>query len=1033
MGKQYFAIAIFLLAIIALPVYGYIHDHEKSGQSPEASAGRLSLSDWSFREDGIVTLQGEWEFYRGQLLQPGQFDGSQAGAVPVRTGFPSVPGQWNAYMKEQGRTAGSGYGTYRLLVDFGGRRDGLLGIRVTNIRMAHRIWLNGVEAGSAGMPGTSASDTVSSNAPYERYFPVNASKLEVVVQAANFNYASGGIIYPIWLGDEASIKAVRDRSLIGDIVNVTAFTMFIVFFMFLFYTRRKEPALLYLALFCLSVLVYVLTHGEKLLLAVLPGLSYVLLMKLQALSSTAGYFFLLRYVHVMVPNAIRPAIWRISNLVAAIAFSLAVLLTSLQYSRWFVVPFAMSMFIFGVLLTALVKSFLGRSRDSMFLVMSAACIFIYIVVSTMHVLGVLENQFFISLELLLFVIVQVVMLAKRFSRSFDEVEELSCRLQALNELKDEFMANTSHELRTPLHGIVNIAESLLNGVAGPANPDQKRQLAMVVSTGKRLNYLIDDMLDFSKLRGGELRLNRQIVDLPAAARSVLEVISHLSDKKGVRLTQNWPDNLPPLDTDEDRLRQILFNLLGNAVKFTHQGEISIGAEELDDGMVKVSVRDTGIGIAAERLRDIFLPFNQVAAEDNNGSYAGTGIGLGITKKLIELNGGSIGVESEPGAGSVFWFTLPAASGQAIARGQTAAAAEEMHGEAAAAGKQIAAALPAEGSGLPAGAHTFTVLAVDDDPVNLQVLINLLSIERCSVIAAGSGAEALAELARPHKIDLVITDWMMPGMSGLELCRSIRGRYSLSELPVLMLTARSLAGDIEAAFAAGVNDCLTKPVDGVVLRARVRTMLELRQLVKKAIRSELAFLQAQIKPHFLYNALNTIISVCPTDPDKATELLLELSGYLRSSFDFQSRDQVVMLGKELELVRSYVALEQARFGKRLRMEYELDEELRCPIPPLCIQPIVENAVRHGVMQKTAGGSVKLSVRQAGGGLLVTVSDDGAGMRPELLESLLKEGDSRTGVGFINIHRRLISLYGKGLTIESEAGRGTTVSFEVPQAR
>jgi two-component system sensor histidine kinase ChiS len=584
---------------------------------------------------------------------------------------------------------------------------------------------------------------------------------------------------------------------------------------------------------------------------------------------------------------------------------------------------------------------------------------------------------------------------------------------------------TSHELRTPLHGIVNIAESLLEGVAGETNPDQARQLSMIVSTGRRLNYLIHDILDFSTLGNGELVLNRQAVDLPATAQSVLEVIRHLADKKGIRLSQEWPDELPLLDADEDRLRQILFNLLGNAVKFTHQGEIGISAE-VRDRAVKISVRDTGIGIAWDRLSAIFEPYNSMAAMDLQGGYSGTGIGLSITKKLIELNDGQIGVQSELGAGSLFYFTLPASS---LAAASKAVPIEERADHLFQKAAQETAASAVHGN----KASPFTVLIVDDDPVNLQVLINLLSIDDYSVIAVDNGADALEALSGMRRIDLVITDWMMPEMSGLELCRRIRDRFALSELPVLILTARNFEGDIGAGFSAGVNDFLTKPVDSAVLRVRVRTLLALRQSVQAAIRSEMAFLQAQIKPHFLYNAMNTIISICHTEPERAAELLMDLSFYLRSSFDFQNREQVVSLEKELELVQAYAAIEQARFGDRLRVIFDIDEPLKGFIPPLSIQPIVENAVRHGVMQKTAGGTIVLSVRKRGAKLIVSISDDGVGMKQREPSSFLQSHDQRkrTGVGLINIHRRLMSSYGAGLSISSKSEEGTTITFEVPR--
>jgi len=1030
MRKQWWTIVVFFLIVVAFPVNEFFYNQSIEKSAPHSSAGMLDLREWNFESEGLVALNGQWEFYRGQLLLPEQFADPAISPYkrPELTGLFPVPAEWNSYIAEDGNPQGAGFGTYRLRVELNNTAKTHYGIRTTNIRMANRIFINGQEVGASGVPGVSDKEDIASNIPYVGFVSVDRSYVEIIVQVSNFNYASGGIIYPIWFGYEADIRKSRDFALFGEFMNISGFALFSMFFLLLFYMRSKERSLLYLALFCLALLLYVCTHGEKLIALVLPQLSYDWIMKLQNISSAFGYYFLLQYVNVSVPRAVNKFVWRASNIASIIVIVAAFMLPTMLYSQWFLKGIGLSVFTFGVVLYTLVKGVMRRSRDAYFLLLSAITILVFIIVSVMQVFGLLENHFFISFELLILVIVQVIMLARRFSHTFNEVEELSRKLLTLDELKDEFMANTSHELRTPLHGIVNIAESLLEGVAGTPNTDQARQLSMIVSTGRRLNYLIHDILDFSTLRNGQLTLNRQAVDLSAAAQSVVEVIGHLADKKGVSLTQEWPQQMPLLDTDEERLRQILFNLLGNAVKFTHQGEIRIYAEVVDS-WVKISVTDTGIGISADRLDDIFKAFNSVSTVDLQSGYSGTGIGLNITKRLVELNGGYIEANSQLGIGSTFSFTLPSAALSAISEVAAGKSGIATIQPALALNKTFQAAM--NGNEVIEDTHPFTVLVVDDDPVNLQVLINVLSMENYTVIAVDSGAEALEVLSSERRIDLVITDWMMPAMSGLELCRRIRERYSLSELPVLMLTARKLAGDIQTGFSAGINDFLTKPVDGIVLRARVRTLLELRQSVQAAIRSELAFLQAQIKPHFLYNALNTIISICPDDPDKATELLLNLSRYLRSSFDFQNRQQIVSLEKELELVQSYVKLEQARFGKRLNVVYEVDKQLRGFIPPLSIQPIVENAVRHGVMQKAAGGKIVLRIQEAEEKLIISVSDNGVGIKQSDLSTLLLGQRQLSGVGLTNIHRRLLSLYGNGLGISSEAGEGTTVTFEVPQ--
>ncbi|MGB0385443.1 MAG: ATP-binding protein [Ardenticatenaceae bacterium] len=467
--------------------------------------------------------------------------------------------------------------------------------------------------------------------------------------------------------------------------------------------------------------------------------------------------------------------------------------------------------------------------------------------------------------------VQIQALFGEVQASAEELAVKNEELKHLDKMKDEFLANTSHELRTPLNGIIGLAESLIDGAAGSVSPKMKMNLQLIMTSGRRLTNLVSDILDFSSMQSEGLFLQARPMHLRGLTQVVFELSKPLVGGKPLELVNEITVDVPWVYADENRIKQIMHNLLGNAIKFTPSGEVSVSAEVQGEWLA-ISVTDTGIGIAADSLDRIFESFQQVDGSTAR-VYGGTGLGLAVTKQLVELHGGRVWVESEVGKGSRFSFTLPITTDrpnsvetvervERVKRVERAEKAESVAKEpeyktpvkelspsmflsASAPSKSLSTAVssalysaseaslalstpvtsaPLLGQERP----RFHILVVDDEPINLQVLSNHLELQDYKVTQAIDGIKALS-LLNEEKFDVVILDVMMPRMSGYEVCRRLRDNYMSHELPVLMLTAKDQVSDLISGFQAGANDYLTKPFSKDELLARINTHLRLTKM------------------------------------------------------------------------------------------------------------------------------------------------------------------------------------------------------------
>lgn len=831
--KRCFSILLIFIPVGIFLSLNCAHSLEK--RAPKLKWGVLDLRGWEFERDGFIHLSGQSEFYWNRLYTPGNF---QSGKVD--RDYIKIPQSWNRHLEDY--FANQGFATYRfkILVDPGKTS---FAFKMPLTGSAYNLFVDGKLLASNGVVGKTAETAVPEWRPQIVEFPIMDNQVEVIIQVSNYHFMRGGIWKKVYFGTAKQLKQYKEKRQISDFLLIGAILIIGLYHLCIsFY--RKDKSFLFFGLLCLFIAIRIPFISERYILQLFPDLSWEVLLKI----SHSIIYFISTFLALCVCEFFSKEIpKKVSYITTAIALSFTIFTVSTpsEIHSWFHVVFqCLAICIFLYLWHPLILSLKRKREGSIAYLASWSAITITALNDVFYDNEIIKTGYYLSFGLLIFIFFQSILLSKRFSNALDKAEKLSKKLKAqskelekknekllqIDKLKDEFLANTSHELRTPLHGIVGIAETLRDDIANGVIDKSGNDLELIIQDGKRLSNLVNDILDFSNLNQGHPVLQLKTVDVRQLIHTILGLHTPFLQSKRLSFKTAIDEKLPFAEADENRLQQVINNLLGNAIKFSDAETVIKISASREKNKLKISISDTGAGIPRDRYDLIFEPFTQ-----GDGSvtrkYEGAGLGLSIAKKLVNLQGGKLTFESIEGVGTTFHFTIPIASNQEKKPESAFDDTEQskrLSSEFDLKQKEIFETLnnsvTEHNACLPKLAQP-EILIVDDDISNLQLLFNQLKNSNYKLKLVHTGELAL-EYVETSTPDLVLLDLIMPRISGYDVCKKIRDKFNKNTLPVIILTARNQIEDVRKSLHFA-NDFLSKPFRKEELIARVNNLLEIK--------------------------------------------------------------------------------------------------------------------------------------------------------------------------------------------------------------
>jgi len=789
---------------------------KSSGRSqPTVIKGTLDLRKWDFEKDGVVSLDGEWEFYWNQLLEPKDFLGD---AHPTKVDYIKVPGNWNGQEISSGMIEGKGFATYRLLIKVN-PGDAFYALKMLEAAHAFKLWVNEKESWVSGRVGKSRSEMKPQHIPRIAVFRPESDTIELLIQVSNFVHKKGGLWNPVELGTVEQVTKIREENLIIEFVLFGSIIIMGLYHLGLFFLRRKERSTLYFGLFCILVALRVIVTGERILHVYAPWLGWEMLVRIEYLTFYAGAPMFLIFLGKVFSDYSQLAI-RIATAISSVFIGILLVTNPIIFSH--TLPyFQILILIFcSYVLFIFIRAIVHKKEGAILINMGAVVLLLTLIYDILE-----ANEYFFSIELapfglFFFIFVQSVMLSIRFSKAFVMAEELSNELERKVDQRTSWLRNANKEIRlsndklketqaqliqsqkmeamgTLAGGIAHEFNNILGTMQGytelmldeePEDSPKKKYLSAIYRSGERASDLVRQILTFS--RGDQEVLIPQKIQ-PQLQEMLQMIRATLPDS--ITIEESIDPDCAPIMANQTQISQILVNLCTNAEHamkgkggqleielkgVTVRNNEYVEAPNAEGDYLQLRVRDTGVGIPEEIRERVFDPFFTTKEVDE-----GSGLGLSIVHGIVVNHLGFIQLESQFGQGTEIKIFFP-----------TTEEIEEPVSETEIEPK------PGEGH----------ILIVEDDRELALFYVTTLENLGYTTTLFYDGLEALDHFkVHLDEYNLVFTDQILSGISGFEMSQEIL--ILKPDIPIILSTGYSTAVTEEEALEAGIRCFLHKPV------------------------------------------------------------------------------------------------------------------------------------------------------------------------------------------------------------------------------